>query len=949
MNLVKSFKNYLQRKSIADQLLYGIMAAAVISVLFIGHYWTSLETRRFKKQSEEIRDRFVNSRMDVAKDEVTRAIGFINYNRSLSEERMKSGLKQRVDEAWAIASNIYEENKATKSRSDIEKLIKDAIRPIRFSNDRGDIFIYTTNGVSVLLPRSRHRENIPSLDYRDQHGNYVVRNEVELLRQVDQGFIHYYAPGKDNAGDSVLLKSSYVRRFAPFNWYLGSRDYLEDFEADMKERILEYLSKIRYGNDGYLFVNTIDGKALITNGVKHLWPQDIRNSKDTNWIQVYQKQVDIYNTSGSGFIEYQFRRLLSEDFETKISYLGTVKEWGWIVGTGFYENEVESFIRENRKLMEAQIRSTITHIVLSLLVVLIFIWLVSRWISRKFAQGFAIFNLHFRKAGLESIEMNQENLVFSEFRELAESVNAMTEELNNARKSLVKERSLLRSLIDSSPDFIFFKDLNSNFVGCNKAFADYIGIEERELIGRNDYDFFPKEAADKYHQFDRQIIADHIPVRSEEWITFSDGSRRLMDTLKVLNFDSAGNPIGIVAISRDISEKEEIQQKYIKAKEKAEEADRLKTAFLANMSHEIRTPMNSIIGFSNLLTEEDLTPEDKAEFIRHINHGSETLLSLIDDIIDIAKIEAGQLMVTFEPYNLREMMDELYHTHAELLKRKGKEQVNLVLESEQLPGGDVILTDPFRLKQVMTNLLVNAVKFTEKGSITYGYKVSGEFLHFFVRDTGIGISSEGIKVIFERFRQDNRYGIKHQGGTGLGLAISRHIVQLLGGDISVTSSPGEGALFSFLIPYNAYTAYTDISSEKRRGRDSTFAMDWSSKTILVVEDMESHYNYIRSALMRTGLNMVRVSNGQESIESCLNDHQIDVVLMDVNLPDMDGYTATRKIKAHRPGIPVIAQTAYNLPGEEKRSREAGCDAYISKPVKLKILLDVLGRFLDNKK
>jgi PAS domain S-box-containing protein len=944
LNLFRTFKKHLQRKSIADQLLYGIMAATVISLLFIGHYWTSLETRRFKKQSDEIRDRFVNSRMDLARDEVTRAIGFINYNRSLSEERMRLGLKQRVDEAWAIASNIYEENKATKSRSEIEKMIRDALRPIRFSNDRGDIFIYTTSGVSVLLPRSKHLENIPSLDHQDQHGNYVVRKEVELLRQVDQGFIHYYVPGKDNPGDSTLLKSSYIRRFAPFNWYLGSKDYLEDFEAVMKERILEYLSKIRYGNDGYLFVNTIGGEALITNGVKHLWPQDIRNSKDSNWIQVYQKQVDIYNTSGSGFIEYQFRRLMSEDFETKISYLGTVKEWGWIVGTGFYENEVESFIRENRKLMEAQIRSTIAHIVLSLLVVLIFIWLVSRWISRKFAQGFAIFNLHFRKAGLESIEINQKNLVFSEFRELAESVNAMTEELNNARKSLVKERSLLRSLIDSSPDFIFFKDLNSNFVGCNKAFADYVGIEESELIGRNDYDFFQKEAADKYHQFDRQIIADHIPVRSEEWITMADGSRRLMDTLKVLNFDSAGNPIGIVAISRDISDKEEIQQKYIEAKEKAEEADRLKTAFLANMSHEIRTPMNSIIGFSNLLTEEDLTPEDKAEFIRHINHGSETLLSLIDDIIDIAKIEAGQLMVTFEPYNLREMMDELYVTHAELLKRKGKDHVKLVLEKDQLPGSDVVLTDPFRLKQVMTNLLVNAVKFTEKGSITYGYKVTGDFLNFYVKDTGIGISPEGLKVIFERFRQDNRYGIKHQGGTGLGLAISRHIVQLLGGDITVTSSPGEGALFSFIIPYNAYH---ETVKDKRKGRDSTFNMDWSAKTILVVEDVESHYNYIRSALMRTGINMLRVTSGQESVDICLNDHQIDIVLMDVNLPDMDGYTATGKIKAHKPEIPVIAQTAYNQPGEEERSRKAGCDAYISKPVKLKELLDALAGFLGN--
>ncbi len=944
MKLKELIKRYFQRNSIADQLFYGIMTAAVVSVIIIGLLWTSLETRRFRRQTEEVTEKFIAGRKDLVKNEVTRAIDFINYNRSLTQENMRNRLKSRVDEAYDIANNIYLENRSTKSRAEIEKLIKDAIRPIRFSNGTADIFIYTTQGVSVLISGDKCRENQSYLDYKDDFGNYVVRNEVNLLKKMDQGFLHYYIQSKNNPNDSVLFKSTYIREFMPYGWYIGSKDYLDNFESGLKQRILEYLSKVRFGNDGYFFVNNAEGQALITNGEKHGTPLDIYTAGDTNWVKVFKQQLEVYKSSGSGFIEYNFARLVTDDFEKKISYLGSIKEWEWIIGAGFYKNETDGFIKEEKALLAANLKETIVRILASLLIALILTWMILRWISRMMAHGFLVFNRHFRKASLGEIEINQEALVFSEFRELAESVNMMTDELIAARKSLIKEQSLLRSLIDSSPDFIFFKDMNSTFVGCNKAFASYMGLQESDLIGKNDYDFYPREIADGYHEADRKVAASRIPLRTEEWIINTGGERRLMDTLKVLNYDSAGNPIGIVGISRDVTEKEEMQQKYIEAKEKAEEADRLKTAFLANMSHEIRTPMNSIVGFSSLLAEEDLTPEERVEFIQHINQGSETLLTLINDIIDIAKIEAGQLMVTFEPYNVRDMMDDLYLTHAELLKTRGKEHITLVRELSKLPGGDIILTDPFRLKQVMTNLLVNAVKFTDNGSITYGYRLEGDYLVFYVQDTGIGISDEGKKVIFERFRQENRYGVRHQGGTGLGLAISRHIVQLLGGDISVDSEPGMGALFTFRIPYNPDTG---AGLGERGGNSTTFSMNWETSTILVVEDLDVHFNYIRSALLRTGINVERAVSGKESIDFCRNNPDIDVVLMDIKLPDMDGYAATAEIRQFRPNLPVIAQSAYNVAGEELKCIESGCSAYIWKPIKLKQLLEVVGRFVEN--
>ncbi len=943
---LKYYKKLIQKfqgNRIADQLFFGIMAAVVVAILFIGHYWTSFEARRFRLQSEEMKQRFVNDQKNLARHEVTRALDFINYSRSMSQERMNSNLRQRVDEAWDIANNIYIENNGKKSSAEIEKMIKDALRPIRFSNARGDIFIYTTGGVSVLLPRSKHRENTSSIHYKDDYGNYVVRNEVELIKKMDQGFLHYYVPSGDNDADSILLKSTYIRKFHPYNWYLGSKDYLEDYEQDLKNDILEYLSRVRYGNEGYLFVNTIDGKALITNGVKHLTPQYILESGDSNRIRTYLKQVNVYRSTGSGFIEYTFKRLVSEDSDTKISYLGSLKEWGWIVGAGFYENEIQDLININRKEMQQQVKRAMLHIIISLLVVLVFIWLVSRWISRRLAMGFSLFKHHFRKANDESVEIDPGNLIFAEFRELATSVNRMMDERNIARKSLEKERSLLRSLIDSSPDLIFFKDMESRFVGCNKAFADYLGLEEQDMVGHTDADFYSYETAETYLRADKKILSDRIPIRSEEWITFPDGRRRLMDTLKVLNFDNAGEPVGIVAISRDITEREEIQQKYIEAKEKAEESDRLKTAFLANMSHEIRTPLNSIIGFSNLLADEDIPASDKTEFVKHINHGSENLLNLIDDIIDIAKIEAGQLTVSMEPCNLTDLMEEIFQVHSEILKKKGKDHIVLAREYNPSPQGDMIMTDTLRLRQVLVNLIGNAIKFTNEGSITFGYSINDKQVKFVVKDTGIGISPEGLQVVFERFRQDTKHGPRHPGGTGLGLAISRHIVQLLGGDINVVSRQGEGSVFSFHIPCEA------VPEIQEKGQPKTVKSkisDWSGKTLLVVEDVDSNYDYIMAALSRTGINILRARAGEEAVEICLSGQPVDIVLMDIVLPVADGYEATRKIRENKPSLPVIAQTAFGRPGDEELSREAGCSDYINKPIRFRTLIEVLGKYLN---
>ncbi|MDD2528095.1 MAG: cache domain-containing protein [Lentimicrobiaceae bacterium] len=937
----KRIRTYLENKSFTWQMTNAILVLSFFLLIIAGVIWTKIKTIEFKQDKARLQSEYIESQKQLIETEVNRSMAYIKYRRSLTIEQMKSQLKVRVDGAWQIANNIYLENRNRKPAAEIQQMIKDAIRPLRFANERGDVFIYTVEGVAVMLPRSREQEGKPSLHHKDNSGNYVVQNEVNLLRMLDNGFIDYHISNHNKPGDSVLLKSTYVRKFEPFGWYLGSKDYLEDYNEELKAEILDWLSQIRYGEDGYIFVNTNKGEGLIYDGRKMPQPVNIYNSRNLYWIEAYRMQQKIYNTTRKGFINYEFRLLASDNIETKISYVNSLQDWGWIIGAGFYNSTIAPQIALMEQQSSQLKQQTLIIIVLICLLIFSIIFLMSRWFSRRLLRGFSNFNMHFRNASLTGSEMNPSDFNSLEFKELAKSFNTVSVELNHARKQLIKEQSLLRSLIDSSPDLIFFKDAESNFVGCNKAFSDYIGISEEELVGKNDNHFFPTELAEQYNQSDEDLLRTGVPIRNEQWIVTSNGNRQLMDTVKVLNHDKDGNILGILGISRDITDREIIQQNYKKAKEKAEEADRLKTAFLANMSHEIRTPLNSIIGFAGLLSEADVNEEDKAEFFKHINQGSEALLNLIDDIIDIAKIEAGQLAVSIEKCDLKTMMDELYWSTTEFIRKREKTNSITLHHTTQLPSAaQIIYTDPFRLKQVISNLLVNAVKFTDKGKIEFGAYQTNGLVHFYVKDTGIGISSDRQKVIFERFMQEHKSGAHHQGGTGLGLAISRHIVELLGGEITLESEMGKGSTFSFSIPFTPVNA--ENIQDKIVHENIRVTQNWEHKTLLVVEDVDSNYNYINAALSRTGIHLLRARNGNEGTELCKQHNDINMVLMDVGIPTEDGYNTLRAIKNLRPTLPVVAQTSY---ARQSGFINAGFDDVIPKPVKLVHLIKIMNTWI----
>ena len=394
-----------------------------------------------------------------------------------------------------------------------------------------------------------------------------------------------------------------------------------------------------------------------------------------------------------------------------------------------------------------------------------------------------------------------------------------------------------------------------------------------------------------------------------------------------------------------------LRNKYIETLKKetlrAITSDKHKSSFLANMSHEIRTPMNSIIGFANLLNAPQIPDEQKLEYIQYIQSSGQILMNLIDDIIDVAKIEAGEIRLKPLKCHPVKIIDELVKTFEGYKASVGKEhlKINLSVPNEEI----YFRTDAFRLRQVLTNLISNALKFTEEGSVNISMSVKNErTLEFSVEDTGIGLTKEELNVIFERFRRSKTSENKNITGTGLGLSIAKSLVELLGGQMWVSSEPSVGTRFWFTLPYIRIPEEQNKSvSMENKSRNESY--DWKGKTILIAEDDDNSYAFLKELLGKTNVRLVRAINGKEVVEAAKMSDQINLILMDIQMPYLDGYEATKKIREIRPNLPIIAQTAFAMEGDKEKSILVGCNDYIAKPIQPLNLLAKIGQFIDTDK
>jgi len=488
------------------------------------------------------------------------------------------------------------------------------------------------------------------------------------------------------------------------------------------------------------------------------------------------------------------------------------------------------------------------------------------------------------------------------------------------KNSLARNKALLNAI----PDMIFVFDPNSVIVDYYADNQERLYVSPRNFLGKSVEDVLPIEVA----VIARKKIESVLSTGKPDYFTYElemMGSTFYFESRFVICDNNQ-----VLTIVRDISDLKFAEQQLVKAKEKAEESDRLKTAFLANLSHEIRTPLNGIMGFAELLKDPTLPVEELEKYISIIERGGKRMLNTINDLVNISKIESGLMEICISESNINGQIENILA----LFKHETEQKGIKIFSNNSLPDCDAsIKTDWEKVTTVLINLVKNSLKFTSTGYIEIGYRPKGKDMEFYVKDTGVGIIDEQKELIFERFRQGSESITRKYEGAGLGLSISKAYVEILGGKIWVDSKEGKGSKFYFTIPYNDYEI---VVNDKK-------IMDMK---ILIVEDEEASDILITLAVKDMAREILHVKTGIEAIEACRNNADIDLVLMDIKLFKMNGYEATRKIRQFNKDVVIIAQTAYGLTGDREKALEAGCDDYISKPLNISQLRGLIQKHFN---
>ncbi|MFK5877861.1 MAG: PAS domain S-box protein [Flavobacteriaceae bacterium] len=520
------------------------------------------------------------------------------------------------------------------------------------------------------------------------------------------------------------------------------------------------------------------------------------------------------------------------------------------------------------------------------------------------------------------------------------------QELLKSKEATEESERSFRELYEKSGDAILIIK-NGEFIACNEATLKMLKCKTTEIfLNTHPSKISPELQPNGEPSFKEAEKMMKLSLKKGthrfEWIhTRRDGEEFPVEVLLTAISNKPGNQI-IHCVWRDITERKEIEKELISSKEKAEESNRLKTEFLHNMSHEIRTPMNGILGFTQLLDDAYLTDKKRTHFVNIIQNSGRELLHIIDDILEISKLETKQVSVVESEVCINDTFFELFS----IFDLKAKEQgISLYFKKGLLDAESTIYTDKVKLNKILSNLLENALKFTTRGYVAFGYnlKKNNTLLEIYVKDTGIGIEPEKQKIIFERFSQAEKKISRKAGGLGLGLSIAKENAELLDGEISVESKMMDGATFTVTIPYKPVVKKNAVKKEK-----GSLKKEIQKCTILIAEDEEVNFLFLEILLvdkLRVPCKILHAIDGEEAVEMCKDNPNIDLVLMDIKMPKLNGYEATKEIKKIRPELPIVAQTAYSTREDMKKATDAGCVEFITKPINKDILNKIIGKYL----
>ncbi len=778
-----------------------VLLAVILSVFQIGESY-----RQFERQSAAIREEFIDNQKALVKREVERVVGRISQVRATAAGKAKNRIMLRVNEAHAIAENIFNRQRDRKSNVEIKELIKEALRPIRFNDGSGFYFIIDAEGTNELCSASCSLEGLNVLDHRDYQGRYIIREMLEIADLKGEGFYHHFSMKPDTSG-ADHRKLSFIKRFAPYNWIIGSGVYFSDIEQNLQQELLEEIGKIRFGEqeNGYIFVVSYEGLMLMHDVKRHLIGKNIWNMTDPNGVKIVQEERKAVQNHDGGFISYVWdkpssqKTSLNVTFQKpspKTTFMKGIDDWQWMIGAGVYLDDCERDIAFLHSEQRQKLKLVILGIVATtLVVILLFLFLVTI-VSRYLGRDYEAFIHFFSRAADSDEEINRDQLKFNEFYELSGYANQMLKDKTEALCKLADERERLEVTLHSIGDAVITTDTEGRVVMLNPVAEKLTGWQQRSALSKfvdKIFRIVNKTTGESQLCPVKEVLEkkEIVELENHTLLLSRDGSEYDIEDSAAPIQDSNNNLIGVVLVFRDVTAKLKSEREILRSRQ----LESIGT-LAGGIAHDFNNLLTGVYG--NISLAKNLLESHDQAFA--FLNASEKSMSRATDLT--------QQLLTFAkggvPITKLQAIDEIIKETAEFSLRGSSVKLHIDI-ADGLWSADV---DEGQLSQVISNLVINAqLAMPGKGGNIYLRAenicnpkdgviplAAAKLLKITVEDEGCGIAPDLIDKIFDP------YFTTRELGNGLGLSTCHSIISQHEGLLTFTSEIGQGSVFIIYLP-----------------------------------------------------------------------------------------------------------------------------------------------------
>ncbi len=933
-----------RKPSIARTILLYSNISVIILVAILGYFWVYREYARSRMMLESFKSQLFQSQKDFLRSEVETITEYVRHKRSQAELRIQTDIRTRVEAAYDMAMNFYRLNRDAMPKARLKALVIESLRHLRFNNGRGYYFIDSMDGTVHLFPDRPDLEKKNLLDMRDTKGKSVIRDMVHIAREQGEGFYEYTwtKPGMSGTG---FPKIAFIKYIAPFDMFIGTGEYLDNMEKDLQGEALEWITKIHFGNDGYVFVQSMDTLTFLAHPQKELIGRKSADFTSSYDVEIGHRLVEASRHPGGGYVTYQWNKPSLNRRVLKISYVKAFPEWNWIIVTGVYMDDVEQMLAMKTSEFQDRTRKQVLFVGLLIMGMVLVSLLYNRFYSRRIQYGVDTFTDFSKKAAISYEKINPQAFTFSEFVTMGEYVNKMVDDFRSSQQEIKSEKDQAQMYLDTAAVMFVALDLGGHVTLINRKGCKILGGTEEEILGKNWIDtFIPENQRSRFSRIMKELAAGTAELSvlwGEYAVVTLQGSERLIAWNGTILRNREGAVSGILGAGEDVTERRQAEMQTKKLENQLVQAQKMEAIGIlaGGVAHDFNNILSAIVGYASLLQMKFKGDKKLEEYIELIIAATERAVTLTHSLLAFSRKQETEL----EPVEINRAISGFH----KILTRMISEDIDFHLD---LADQDLMVeVDVRQFEQVLMNLATNSRDAMPGGGVltiatssmvleeAAGEIPPGSYAVIAICDTGSGMDERTQAHLFEPFFTTKEVGK----GTGLGLAIAYGIIKKHDGYISVNSAIGQGTIFRIFLPLKS-------TAREKKLRWATEKMIAGTETILLIEDDAAVRQVTRSILVEFGYSVIEAADGEEAVATFAREQdRVQLILCDLVMPKKNGRETIAEIRQVKPDVKVIFISGYAADIIAHQENMDSAIPLLLKPLKPAELLAKVRQFLDS--